>query len=70
MWLRGQRLCSVLLFRFDEAIHNLNDAVAAVGDVHVMSDSHHRAALAVELNEEVDDFAARFRIEITGGLVG
>src|SRR5438445_1525477 len=65
----GTLLTSVLVG--DGAGGDVQPPVAAPGELGVVRDEHERrAALAVHLEEQIDDVLARLRIEVAGGLVG
>jgi hypothetical protein len=54
----------------DEAVFHVNDPVSAGGDAVVMSDEDDGFAALVQPVNEVQDFSAGFRIEVSGRFVG
>ncbi len=62
-----QRVTTVVL---DAAVHDLDDALAALGDARVVGDDHDRLAPGVQPVEDLEDLEAGLRVEVAGGLVG
>ena len=53
-----------------QAVVQVDDAVAAVGDGGVVGDHHDRPARRHQLVEQLQDRLARLAVEVPGGLVG
>ena len=53
------------------AVLERDDPIAAGGDVGLVGDDEHRAAmLAVEVHQQLQDLLGRTTVEVAGGLVG